>query len=82
VRLVEDWQHVGRGTEQRDLAIALTHLMERGAESGDGLVVRVEQSSLHEERVQERVPHRPFDHLPEFGTRDEDRVDVHTIGVE
>ena len=49
---------------------------------GEALVVRVEQSSLRQERMHERVPQRPFDGSAEIRARHQHGVHVHAVRVQ
>jgi hypothetical protein len=53
VGFVDKWQRVSRRGEELHPRVALADLVQAGAECGDGLVVRVEQTSLGQQRVHE-----------------------------
>ena len=75
-------KRVGRRGEELHLRVALADLVQPGAEGGDGLVMRVEQASLGEQRVHERVADRAFDGLAELRARHQERVDVDAVRIE
>ena len=70
------------GGEELQQGIAFADFMQAGAERGDGLVVRVQQAPLRQQRVHERIPDRAFDRLTKIGARDQEGVDVDPVGIE
>ncbi len=67
--LVDGGQSPGCRREELHLVVALADAAEIGAQGGDALIVRVEQTSLGEERVEERVAHGAFQGLAKLGSR-------------
>ena len=82
VGLVDGIQRVRAGGEELNLRVALADLVQPGAETGDGLVMGIQQPPLGQQRMHERVADRAFDGLAELGPRHQERVDVHATGVQ
>ena len=82
VGFVDVGKRVGRRGEELQQGVALADLMQARAEGGDGLVMRIEQAPLGEQRVHERIAYGAFDGLAELRARDQERVDVDPIRIE
>ena len=82
MRLVERPDRVDAHPQRLQLAIALADALQTPAEIGNGLVVRVEQAALGQQRVHERTAQRAFDEPPELRARRQRRVHVEAVGVE
>lgn len=67
-----------RRTEQLHVHVAFADLVQPFTKIGDGRVVRVEQTALSQQGVDEGVSNRSFDRFAEFGARDKKRVNIHT----
>ena len=78
-----DWrQRMGRRSQKLQLCVALADLIQPGAEAGDGFVMRVQQPPFRQQRVHEGIADGALNRLPELRPRHQERVDVHSTGVE
>ena len=82
VRLVDGRKRPDGGAQELNLLVARAKIAQAFAEPGNRLVVGIQEPTLGEQRMDERVLHGSFDGPPKLGTRYEEGVDVDALGVE
>ena len=80
VGLVDRADRLGCRPEELHLDVACADVAQALAQRRNRVVVRVEQPSLGEQRVDEGIVRRALDHLPELAARDHEHVDVDAVG--
>ena len=70
-----------RRAQELPLRVAFADIEKSGAETGNRRIVRVEQPSLRQQGMHERIVQRAYHRLAELRARHEKRVHVHSLRV-